>query len=174
MVGVYQDKISGTTDKRPHLSKMMESAKRQEFDAIVITKLDRLFRSTRHLLNTMHDLNQLGISVIASSDSVDLGSPVGRLTVQILASMAEFEAALGAERTKAWAKHQKEIGEPIGRPISYENESKIQMAIEEWNNVKAEMEAKGEWDGRNSPTIREIARAAQVSKSAVERYLQRH
>ncbi len=62
--------ISGSKDRRPALDEMMVQAKRREFDAVAVVKLDRLARSTRHLTQLAAELEALGVDLIV----IDQGS----------------------------------------------------------------------------------------------------
>ena len=82
-------------------------------DKIVITKLDRAFRSLKEFLSMMEQWNRIGVEVhilnFMGGHAVDFSSPVGRLCVSMLALVAEFERDVARERTKetmAWARRQ--------------------------------------------------------------------
>ena len=71
----------------------------REGDVLVITKLDRLARSTLHLHKIVNDLNERGGGFKVLDQSIDTTTKEGRLLFSILASLAEFETELRAERT---------------------------------------------------------------------------
>src|SRR3989344_8341826 len=85
-------------------------------DAIIVVKLDRLFRSLKHLVTTLDEFAALGICFIAVRDSLDYSTPSGRLMAQILGSLAEFEKSLLIERTRAGLEYARSIGKQLGRP----------------------------------------------------------
>src|SRR2546428_13329602 len=98
----YIDKgVSGSTDSRPELNRLMADAKRRRFDIVLVWKLDRFGRSLRHLVNALAELESLGVSFISIKDNLDLSTPSGRLMFQIIGAMAEFERSLIQERVKA-------------------------------------------------------------------------
>jgi DNA invertase Pin-like site-specific DNA recombinase len=76
-------------------------AKVRQGDVIVVCKLDRFARSTRDLLNMLHDLEQRGVGFQSLGDSVDATTPAGRLMLQMLAAIAEFERGMIRERCAA-------------------------------------------------------------------------
>lgn len=107
---------TGGNDKRPGLKRLMELARCREIDAIVVLKMDRLFRSLKHLVTALDDFSALGIEFVAVSDNIDYTTPSGRLFVQVLGSLAEFEKSLVRERTLLGLQHAKAKGKILGRP----------------------------------------------------------
>jgi len=93
---LYAEKRSGAETDRKALAKLMKDA--SPSDTVVVTRLDRLARSTRDLLNLLNLLDRLGKDNIGFKSlretSVDTTSPQGRLVVNILASISEFEREL--------------------------------------------------------------------------------
>ena len=117
VVGCYVDEgISGTTEKRPELERLLVEAHRCKFDVLLCWKLDRLGRSLRHLVNLLAELESLGIAFVSLRDNLDLTTPAGRLMFQVVGAMAEFEKSLIVERVKAGLKHARDKGRNLGRP----------------------------------------------------------
>ena len=94
---LFAEKLSGTTAARPELKSCLEYVR--EGDVLVITKLDRLAKSTLHLHKIVNDLNERGVGFKVLDQSIDTTTKEGRLLFSILASLAEFETELRAERT---------------------------------------------------------------------------
>ena len=94
---LFAEKLSGTTAARPELKSCLGCVR--EGDVLVITKLDRLARSTLHLHKIVNDLNNRGVGFKVLDQSIDTTTKEGRLLFSILASLAEFETELRAERT---------------------------------------------------------------------------
>ena len=94
---LFAEKLSGTTAARPELKSCLEYVR--EGDVLVITKLDRLAKSTLHLHKIVNDLNSRGVGFKVLDQSIDTTTKEGRLLFSILASLAEFETELRAERT---------------------------------------------------------------------------
>ena len=95
---MYREKISGVRSDRPQLAKLMASLRKG--DVVLVTKLDRLGRSTRELLDLIHRIDQAGASFKSLGDPLfDTTSSQGRLLVTMLAAIAEFERELIRERT---------------------------------------------------------------------------
>ncbi len=86
--------VSGSKEKRPELDKLVTDAHRRRFDVVLVWKLDRFGRSLRHLVNSLAELESLGIDFVSLRDNLDLTTPSGRLMFQIIGAMAEFERAL--------------------------------------------------------------------------------
>jgi DNA invertase Pin-like site-specific DNA recombinase len=116
LVAEYLDHgVSGSRDSRPELDRMLTAAKRREFDCLLVWKLDRLGRSLRHLVNTIADLESLGISFVSLKDSVDLSTPSGRLMFGVIAAMAQFERDIIRERVVSGLAAAKRRGRVGGR-----------------------------------------------------------
>jgi DNA invertase Pin-like site-specific DNA recombinase len=108
--------VSGSTDSRPQLNRLMADARRRKFDAVLVWKLDRFGRSLRHLVNALAEFESLGIAFVSLSDNLDLSTASGRLMFNIIGAMAEFERELIRERVRAGMKNAKAKGARIGRP----------------------------------------------------------
>lgn len=110
------DRATGGSDDRPGLKRLLGLVRSRDVDAVVVVKLDRLFRSLKHLVNTLSEFEALGVKFIATRDQVDLTTPAGRMFVQILGSLAEFERELIRERIMVGLEHAKRQGKKLGRP----------------------------------------------------------
>src|SRR5438874_8549378 len=108
--------VSGCRESRPALNRLMSDACRRRFDAILVWKIDRFGRSLKHLVNALAELAALGVAFISLRDNLDLSTPSGRLMVQIIGAMAEFERALIQERVSAGLRNAKSKGKKLGRP----------------------------------------------------------
>ncbi len=95
----YIDYASGADPNRPQFIEMMESARRREISTILVVKLDRLMRSTKHLLETIEDLNTWSVGLVCLDQPIETGSAMGRVVITILGAIAEFERSLISERT---------------------------------------------------------------------------
>ena len=114
-VTVHREKVSGARADRPQLGKLMTSLKRG--DIVLVTKLDRLGRSTRELLDLIHRIDQAGASFKSLGDPLfDTSTSQGRLLVTMLAAIAEFECELIRERTGEGRKRALASGVKFGRP----------------------------------------------------------
>ena len=130
VVDEYADQgVSGSKDRRLALDEMMAKAKRRNFDAVAVVKLDRLGRSLHHLLTLLGELEALGVDLIAVDDGLDTTTPVGRLFFQIRGAFAEYEAALIRERTRAGLQAARRRGKRLGRPRVHVPVAKAQTLL---------------------------------------------
>lgn len=111
--------VSGSRDRRPQLDALMDLARRRKVDAILSWKLDRWGRSLKHLVNSLAELESLGVAFVALRDNLDLSTPSGRLMFHVIGAMAEFEKSLIQERVKAGLRNARAKGKRIGRPRVY-------------------------------------------------------
>jgi DNA invertase Pin-like site-specific DNA recombinase len=95
---IFSDVISGSKSARPGLDKCLENLRHG--DTLVVWKLDRLGRSTLHLLDTVTTLQRSGIFFKSVTDNIDTSTPVGKFMFHVMACMAEFERDLIRERTR--------------------------------------------------------------------------
>jgi DNA invertase Pin-like site-specific DNA recombinase len=111
---IFREKISGTRADRPQLAKLMGSLKAG--DVVLVTKLDRLGRSTRELLELIERIGKAGASFRSLGDPLwDTSSSQGRLLSTLLAAIAEFERDLIRERTGDGRKRAQAAGVKFGR-----------------------------------------------------------
>jgi DNA invertase Pin-like site-specific DNA recombinase len=111
---IFAEKFTGkAAADRKQLQALL--AKVRQGDVIVVCKLDRFARSTRDLLNMLHDLEQRGVGFRSLGDSVDTTTPAGKLMLQMLAAIAEFERGMIRERCSAGMARAKAEGRPHGR-----------------------------------------------------------
>jgi DNA invertase Pin-like site-specific DNA recombinase len=113
-VAIYREKVSGVRADRPQLAKLM--AKLMPGDIVVVTKLDRLGRSTRELLELIERIGKTGASFRSLGDPLwDTSSSQGRLLSTLLAAIADFERDLIRERTGDGRKRAMANGVKFGR-----------------------------------------------------------
>jgi DNA invertase Pin-like site-specific DNA recombinase len=111
----YTDVVSGTKSKRPGLDAMMKDARRKRFSVVAVAAFDRMARSTRHFLQVMDELNDLGIEFISRRENIDTSGAMGRLFVTLIGCIAELEADLIKERIRAGMRRRKLEGFKLGR-----------------------------------------------------------
>jgi DNA invertase Pin-like site-specific DNA recombinase len=111
------DGVSGSADSRPELDRMMADAQAGSFDLVAVWKLDRLGRSLQHLLRLLAHLSDWGVGFASLRDSgIDTTTPTGRLMLQILGALAEYERELIRERVIAGVRRAQAQGKHCGRP----------------------------------------------------------
>jgi DNA invertase Pin-like site-specific DNA recombinase len=115
--GEYVDKgISGVSDSRPELSRLIADANRRSFDAVAVWKFDRFARSVSHLLRALETFRALGIEFVSLSENIDTSTPTGKMVFTVLASVSELERSLIGERVRAGLRNAKARGTRLGRP----------------------------------------------------------
>src|SRR5215475_983337 len=112
---VYSETASGAKTDRAGLAKVLRIL--QPGDVLMVTRLDRLARSTRDLLNTLHALGERQVGFRSLVDTwADTTTPHGRLMLTVLGGLAEFERELIRARTGEGRKRAQERGVKFGRP----------------------------------------------------------
>ena len=115
---IIEEQISGSTSasQRKGFAKLLERMERG--DILVVTKLDRLGRDTIDLMQTVQQLEHKGIRVhCLALGGVDLTSAAGKMTMGVLAAVAQFERDQLIERTQAGLARAKAEGVTLGRPV---------------------------------------------------------
>ena len=107
---VYMDVISGAKESRPEFNKLLEDMRHFKFNAIVVTKLDRIGRSLKHLLSLFDEFKNKGVHFIATTQNIDTSTATGKLQLHILSAFAEFERNIISERTKEGLKRAVGVG----------------------------------------------------------------
>jgi DNA invertase Pin-like site-specific DNA recombinase len=112
---LFAEKRSGARSDRRQLRKAIGAL--GEGDVLLVTRLDRLARSTRDLLNVLHEIGERGAAFRSLADAwADTTTPHGRLMVTVLGGLAEFERSLIRSRTDVGIKRAREAGIRFGRP----------------------------------------------------------
>jgi putative DNA-invertase from lambdoid prophage Rac len=110
--------VGSGSRERPQRDQLMRAARRREIDAIVVWRLDRWGRSVVDLVNTLHELQALGVGFISLHEALDFTTPTGRVMAGLLAIFAQFEREILRERVKAGIAQARRHGNPHGRPPS--------------------------------------------------------
>lgn len=124
---IYQEKISGATKNRPELDKMIEQFR--EGDELYVWRLDRLGRSLKNIIDLVLSLSDKGIIIKGLVDGVDTSTINGRLFLNLMASLAEYERELIRERTNAGLQSARARGRLGGRPKGYTAETISKLLI---------------------------------------------
>jgi len=153
---VYSEKISGTRSDRAQLVKLLKAI--GEGDTVIVTRLDRLARSTRDLLNILDAVAKAGAGFKSLADAwADTTTPHGRLILTVLGGLAEFERELIRARTAEGRARAKDRGIHMGRPAK--------LTPHQMTEVLARWEA-GE-------SLMELGRSYGVSHMAIARGIDR-
>jgi DNA invertase Pin-like site-specific DNA recombinase len=111
---VFQDVGSGSLRSRAQLDACLRRL--GEGDTLIVRRLDRLGRNLRHLLSVLAELDERGITFRSLTEAIDTSTAAGQLQLHLFAALAEFERALGLERTRAGLQAARERGRVGGRP----------------------------------------------------------
>ncbi|EMD9439222.1 recombinase family protein [Burkholderia cepacia] len=135
---VVSESISGSVsaDQRPGFAQLL--VKMEEGDVLIVTKLDRLGRNAMDVRTTVEGLAERGIRVhCLALGGVDLTSAAGRMTMQVLNAVAEFERDLLIERTQAGIARARAEGKSMGRPcaLSKSQQDEVRQQLSEGASV---------------------------------------
>jgi len=153
-VEVFEDiGISGSTSERPGLRRLLDAARKRRVDVVLIWKLDRLFRSLKHLVGCLEEWRELGVSLVSLKESLDLTTASGRLLMHVIGAMAEFERELIRERVVAGLAAARKQGRVGGRKKVRDDEAIRKLRTQ-------------------GLSIRQIAKQLGVSKGSVQAALE--
>ena len=116
IASVYEEMMSGGKDTRPQYKEVLKAARQRKIDCVLVWKLDRWGRGTRELINSMYELEELGVGLVSLSESLDLTTSHGRAMAQMLAVFANFEREQINYRVRAGLEQAKKKGIILGRP----------------------------------------------------------
>ena len=115
LIGVYSDAgLSGSTLDRPQLQEALSLLRQHKADALVVLKLDRLSRSTRHILDLADSCQKEGWSLVSLSENLDTSSAAGRFVLTVLGSIAALEREQTIERTKLALRYLRNTHKRVG------------------------------------------------------------
>ena len=149
---VFRETMSGARADRPELKNALATL--SDGDVLVVTRLDRLARSTRDLLDIVHTIETRGAKLKSLADTwADTTTPTGKLILTVLGGLAEFERSLIRERTSEGRDRARKAGRHLGRPFKltpYQRDQALKMRREGQDNA-------------------EISRVLGVSRSTISR-----
>ncbi len=126
---IVEESVSGSVaaSERPGFVRLVDRL--ESGDVLVVTKLDRLGRNAMDVRITVERLAEIGVRVhCLALGGVDLTSAAGKMTMQVLAAVAEFERDLLIERTQAGIERAKASGKAFGRPSALTTEQQQRAA----------------------------------------------
>ncbi|SEA34373.1 Site-specific DNA recombinase [Desulfuromusa kysingii] len=125
---IFSEKASGSKSDREQLNTLLEYVR--EGDTVICTKMDRIARSTKHLLNIVDRLKQQNIAFKVLNINLDTATPTGKLMLTMLGAIAEFERELMLERQKEGIQKAKTDGKYKGRkPTARMQKDKILVLL---------------------------------------------
>jgi DNA invertase Pin-like site-specific DNA recombinase len=152
---IFQEKRSAAAGKRPQLEACLEYVR--EDDTLVVTRLDRLARSTLHLCQIADELKRKGVELRVVDQNIDTADATGRLLFNMLGAIAQFETEIRAERQLDGITKAKKKGVRFGaqRKLSSEQIKELRQKREAGMLIKTLMNEYG------------------LSKASVYRYLEK-
>jgi putative DNA-invertase from lambdoid prophage Rac len=159
VVGIFRETASGAKSNRAERQKVMTLARARDIDLVLVTELTRWGRSTSDLVNTLHELQSWGVSLIGQTGfQCDLSTPQGKLIAGVMASISEFERDLLRERVRSGLAAAKARGKALGRQKGH-------------NVVADKVAPKVQKLRAEGQSIRQIAKALGISKTTVQKAL---
>lgn len=125
---------SGTVIERPALTELIKDARAKLFDIVLVYKLDRLFRSNRHMYNTLAEWEEIGISLASVTEPFDTTTTMGKAYLGMASTFAEWERNTFMERSRDGVRKAVEKGLYSGGIVAYGyrlNPDTKQLEIEE-------------------------------------------
>lgn len=162
LVKIYQDEgVSGSTERRRGLDLLLSDSKRNgAFKILVVMELSRVARDVRHLLNTLHDLQQTGISLVSIREGIEFNdTPFSKGMVTMIGLLATIERDLLRDRIKTSLAVRKQAAIVTGSGWRCGRPSKINPEL---IDAVKKLRAAGS-------SIRQTAKALNVSKTTVLR-----
>lgn len=123
---MFSEKMTGTVASRPELDKLR--TKLRPGDTLVVTRLDRLGRSTKDLLNILSELEERGVALEVLEQQIDTSTPEGKLFFTMIAAFSAFEADILRARTKEGLASARARGRVGGRPEKLSTDKKKSIA----------------------------------------------
>ncbi len=105
---------SAKTLNRPGLAQLLDLVDRRQVQTVIVAKLDRLTRSVRDLGELLDRFQRRGVSLVSVAESLDTGTAAGRLVLNIMSSVSQWEREAIGERTRDALQHKKARGERVG------------------------------------------------------------
>jgi DNA invertase Pin-like site-specific DNA recombinase len=152
---IFQEKMTGTRKDRPKLEELLKVLRKG--DKVVVYKLDRISRSTKHLIELSELFEEKGVDFVSIQDNIDTSTAIGRFFFRTMASIAELERDIISERTQAGLQAARARGRKGGRPKK--DNKKIELALKMYDSKQY--------------SIPEITEATGVSKTTLYRYIEK-
>ena len=153
---VFQEKQSARNDDREQLQLCLDYVR--DGDSLVITKLDRLARSTRDLLNIMQRLEDKSVKLVVLDQQIDTSTATGMLLFTMLGAIATFENDLRKDRQLQGIALAKRKGIKFGRKFLLTREQEVDLKLKRNQGIK----------------IIDLMHEFKVSKASVYRVLSKH
>ncbi|TBA92532.1 recombinase family protein [Rhizobium ruizarguesonis] len=136
---IFKEQLSSVANNRPELERAFEFVR--EGDVLVVTKLDRLARSVADLVAITAALKEKGVELRILTMNLDTGTPTGKLMLNLLGSIAEFERELMLERQREGIAKAKADGKYKGRAPTARSKADRVLAMKTEGKTPAEIQA---------------------------------
>lgn len=153
---MFEEKESGKRKDRPRLEEMLKLLCKD--DTVVVYKLDRISRSTKHLIELMEEFEARGVHFVSLQDNIDTTTAMGRFFFRMLASIAELERDIISERTRDGLTAARARGRNGGRPKV--DSKKIALAIKMYDS--------------KDYSLSQIKAATGIGATTLYRYIDKH
>jgi len=151
---IFQEKKSGSSNKRSELKACLEYLR--EGDVLVVTRLDRLARSTLHLCQIAEELERKKVNMNVLDQNIDTSDATGRLLFNMLGAIGQFENEIRSERQIDGINKAKEKGTKFGRKKTLSNDQREDLKKKREQGV----------------LIKDLMKEYNISKASVYRYLE--
>lgn len=161
---IVEEKISGSVAayERPEFKKLVDRL--EDSDVLIVTKLDRLGRNSMDVRATVENLAKSGVRVhCLALGGADLASPAGKMTMQVISAVAEFERDLLIERTHSGLNRARAAGKRFGRPSALTDNERKEVITKLYNGATVSQLARDYHTSRQ--TILRIKQAEESTKS---------
>lgn len=138
--------VSGSKKDRPALNRLMQDCRDGKIQVVIVWRLDRLFRSLKHLINTLDEFNKYDVGFISLKENIDLATASGRFLMAIMGAIAEFEREMIRERIKGayagngfskrgnkWGRKEEIVLDPINVKQTYSETKSLRKTAKVFN-----------------------------------------
>ena len=114
LIDTIVESESAKSLNRPGMAKLLAAVDKGKVQAIIVAKLDRLTRSVKDLCELLERFERRGVALVSVAESLDTGSAAGRLVLNIMAAVSQWEREAIGERTRDALRHKRTNGERVG------------------------------------------------------------
>jgi DNA invertase Pin-like site-specific DNA recombinase len=129
LVGEYEEIESGmkSRDSRPQLRQLLEDSKKRKFDRVIVYSLDRLGRSTVDVINTIHELEEVGVNIFVVKESIDTSTSQGKIFSQFISIFNTMEREMLLTRQKSSIERLREKNQKWGKGKLLSNDQRNEI-----------------------------------------------
>ena len=136
LIDIIEDEESGKDLNRPGFQQIQRMVEAHEVDVVIICKLDRLTRSVGDLAQLLSLFDKHGVALVSLAESLDTQSAAGRLVINVMGAVAQWEREVISERTKAALAYKKSKGQRVGNiPFGYKMGEGKQLVESEYEQT---------------------------------------